>query len=201
MGRTWMAHPRHVAAVTRLVAGRVVSPPRLVSRSRVATPRWRWLSQAVNHAVADDPENIVVPAAAAAKVEMPTQAHGESTTPTGSGQMNTPVPPFGPGPASPSSMEDDGSRPDMAKAPASQKHPASPFRVRMVRAIKDRDYEQVLNLFDGMLEAGVAPDVLALNCVVEAKASAQGAAAAREMLAVRATAWRSGAGLAHRERV
>ena len=48
--------------------------------------------------------------------------------------------------------------------------------------IKDRDYEQVLNEYDDMVEAEVVPDTLILNCLVEAKAHSGGTLAAREML-------------------
>ena len=54
----------------------------------------------------------------------------------------------------------------------------------MIRAIRDRDYEVVLNEYDDMVEAGVAPDTLTLNCIVEAKAHAQGTTEARETLQV-----------------
>jgi len=52
----------------------------------------------------------------------------------------------------------------------------------MMRAIKDRQYEQVLNEYDDMVLAGVVPDTLILNCLVEAKAQNQGTQQARETL-------------------
>ena len=55
-------------------------------------------------------------------------------------------------------------------------------RLWMMKALKDRDYEQVLNEYDDMVEAEVVPDTLILNCLVEAKAHSGGTLAAREML-------------------
>jgi len=61
-------------------------------------------------------------------------------------------------------------------------HPSTTYRVKMLRAIKERDFELVLNHYDDMVEAGVTPDILTLNCVIEAKAHNQGTVAARDTL-------------------
>jgi len=58
------------------------------------------------------------------------------------------------------------------------------FRSRMLRALKDRRYDQILNEYELMLEANVSPDMLALNCIVEAKAHSHGASLAEETLQV-----------------
>lgn len=58
----------------------------------------------------------------------------------------------------------------------------------MMRAIKDRQFEQVLNEYDDMVLAGVKPDTLIMNCLVEAKAQNEGTQQARETLQVRGTA-------------
>ena len=60
----------------------------------------------------------------------------------------------------------------------------SQYRVKMMRAIKDKDYELVLNEYEDMVNAGVAPDTTILNCLVEAKAHSQGTVAARETFRV-----------------
>lgn len=54
----------------------------------------------------------------------------------------------------------------------------------MLRAIKDRQFEQVLNEYDDMVLAGVKPDTQVLNCLIEAKAQHQGTQQARETLEV-----------------
>ena len=54
----------------------------------------------------------------------------------------------------------------------------------MMRAIKDRQFEQVLNEYDDMVLAGVKPDTLIMNCLVEAKAQNEGTQQARETLQV-----------------
>jgi hypothetical protein len=58
----------------------------------------------------------------------------------------------------------------------------------MMRAIKDRQFEQVLNEYDDMVLAGVKPDTLIMNCLVEAKAQNEGTQQAQETLQVRGTA-------------
>lgn len=63
-------------------------------------------------------------------------------------------------------------------------HPSTTYRVKMLRAIKDRDFELVLNHYDDMVDSGVTPDILTLNCVIEAKAHNQGTVAARDTLQV-----------------
>lgn len=57
----------------------------------------------------------------------------------------------------------------------------------MMRSLKDRNYAQVLTVYEAMVEASVPPDLLALNCIIEAKARAEGSAAAQQTLQVRAT--------------
>lgn len=56
------------------------------------------------------------------------------------------------------------------------------YRVKMMRAMKDKEYERVLDLYDDMVNANVTPNTLTLNCLVEAKAHKQGTLAARETL-------------------
>ena len=77
-----------------------------------------------------------------------------------------------------------GSSVEAATAPAAPKGQKAlrPYALRMMKALKDRDYEQVLNEYDDMVEAEVVPDTLILNCLVEAKAHSGGTLAAREML-------------------
>ena len=60
----------------------------------------------------------------------------------------------------------------------------SKFRMNMMRALKERRYDDVLSAYEKMVEAGVTPDLLALNCIIEAKAHNEGTAQARETLQV-----------------
>ena len=71
-----------------------------------------------------------------------------------------------------------------AEAQASSEKPkkGSHFRLTMMRAVKDKQYEQVFNEYDDMVLAGFPPDRLILNCLVEAKAQTQGTQAARETM-------------------
>ena len=74
--------------------------------------------------------------------------------------------------------------PESAAASATSNKQASSFRNTMMRAIKDRQFEQVLNEYDDMVLAGVKPDTLIMNCLVEAKAQNEGTQQARETLQV-----------------
>jgi hypothetical protein len=81
------------------------------------------------------------------------------------------------------------------RASDSDAHPSSELntsskaiRTRMMAALRQREYKSVLSEYDSMIEAGVAPDTLAMNCIVEAKAYSQGPAQARETLQVCADA-------------
>ena len=58
------------------------------------------------------------------------------------------------------------------------------FRTNMMGALKERRYDDVLSTYENMVDAGVAPDLLALNCIIEAKAHNEGTAKARETLQV-----------------
>jgi hypothetical protein len=60
------------------------------------------------------------------------------------------------------------------------------FRTAMLGALKGRRYDEVLSTYDTMVESGAAPDLLALNCIIEAKAHNEGTAKARETLQVKA---------------
>lgn len=58
------------------------------------------------------------------------------------------------------------------------------FRISMRKAMKDREYEKVLILYDEMVMNGVKPDTLTLNYLVEAKGLTANTAQARELLEV-----------------
>ena len=60
------------------------------------------------------------------------------------------------------------------------------IRNRMLRSLKEKNYSQVLVDHEAMVEASMPPDLLALNCIVEAKAQAEGTAAAHETMKVQA---------------
>jgi len=62
--------------------------------------------------------------------------------------------------------------------------PLTSHRNRMMKALKERDYDKVLSLYEEMVENSVTPDLLALNCIVEAKARSEGTVAAQESLQV-----------------
>jgi len=58
------------------------------------------------------------------------------------------------------------------------------YRVQIMRANKEGDHAEVLAVYEAMEQAGVGPDLLTLNCVVEAKALAEGTESAQQMLQV-----------------
>ena len=60
------------------------------------------------------------------------------------------------------------------------------IRNRMLRSLKEKNYGQVLAEYDAMVQASIPPDLLALNCIVEAKAQAEGTVAAQQTMKVHA---------------
>ena len=80
-------------------------------------------------------------------------------------------------------MSTEGSE---AAAPAGPADNLSRYRLRIMRALKDRDYVHVLAEHEAMVQAGVTPDVLSLNCILEAKALRDGIEDARQLLQARA---------------
>ena len=56
----------------------------------------------------------------------------------------------------------------------------------MMRALKEKNFSQVLAEYDAMVQASIPPDLLALNCIVEAKAQAEGTVAAQQTMKVHA---------------
>ena len=52
----------------------------------------------------------------------------------------------------------------------------------MMGALRQKEYALVLSEYEEMVQASVAPDMLALNCIIEATAHSQGAQQARETL-------------------
>jgi hypothetical protein len=56
----------------------------------------------------------------------------------------------------------------------------------MLRSLKEKNYGQVLAEYDAMVQASIPPDLLALNCIVEAKAQAEGTVAAQQTMKVHA---------------
>ena len=60
----------------------------------------------------------------------------------------------------------------------------SHFRVRMMRALKNRDHVGVLSEYEAMVEAEVPPDLIALNCIIEAKGQSEGTTVAYDTLQV-----------------
>ena len=72
--------------------------------------------------------------------------------------------------------------PQRSGSGGAKSHASGSYRVTMLRALRERQYEDVLNEYDNMVAAGVTPDALTLNCVVEAKAQHEGTQQARETL-------------------
>lgn len=58
------------------------------------------------------------------------------------------------------------------------------LRSRMLRALKERDYAQVLLDYETLVDSSVAPDLLILNCIIEAKARSEGTVAAQQTMQV-----------------
>jgi len=86
--------------------------------------------------------------------------------------------------AEPAALAEAAAKPAVAAASATTAMPAASFRHSMMRSLKDRNYAQVLTVYEAMVEASVPPDLLALNCIIEAKARAEGSAAAQQTLQV-----------------
>ena len=57
-------------------------------------------------------------------------------------------------------------------------------RNKMLRFLRERNYAKVLREYETMVEASESPDLLALNCIIEAKARSEGTAVAHETLQV-----------------
>ena len=158
---------------------RVCGLPRLAQAAPTGLClRGRYLSQAVAN-TASDSEAVGLTGAASAA------AAASSSSGTGS-ELAMPLDAAEGDEAGSTDSSSSSATSSTILAAGGKSHPSAAFRVKMMRAIKDRDFEQVLNEYDDMVEAGVAPDTLTLNCLVEAKAHSQGTLAAREALKVRA---------------